>query len=201
MNYVAYCSVYSHPPFRFRPGEPEMQNRERIRWTSHRLRRILLVLALAMPVVNAVAWIYINDIPEIMHRNMLPYFAIVPLPASARLMGFLVTMLPTAVAMSGAYYLMQLFHLYEQGQIFRPSNVQCFKRLSRVLIWWFAAGIIHRSLLSVALTLHHPPGHRIITLGIGSPDLTALLLGAILAVIAWVMEEGCKLQEDQDFTV
>jgi uncharacterized membrane-anchored protein len=116
-------------------------------------------------------------------------------------MGFLVTMMPAAVAISGAYYLMRLFHLYEQGQIFRPSNVQCFKKLSRVLIWWFAVGIIHRSLLSVALTLHNPPGQRIFTLGIGSPDLTALLLGGILAVIAWVMEEGRKLQEDQDFTV
>ena len=62
-------------------------------------------------------------------------------------------------------------------------------------------GIIHRSLLSVALTLHNPPGQRIFTLDIGSPDLTALLLGNILAVIAWVMEEGRKLQEDQDFTV
>ena len=40
-----------------------------------------------------------------------------------------------------------------------------------------------------------------ITVELGSPDLTALLLGAILAVIAWVMEEGRKLQEDQDFTV
>lgn len=178
-----------------------MQNREHIRRTSHRLRRLLLAVTCAMPVVNAVTWIYINDVPEIMHRNMLPYFAVIPLPASARLMGFLVTMMPTVVAMSGAYYLMRLFHLYEQGKIFRPSNVQCFKKLSRVLIGWFAVGIIHRSLLSVALTLHNPPGHRIITLDIGSPDLTALLLGGILAVIAWVMEEGRKLQEDQDFTI
>ena len=96
---------------------------------------------------------------------------------------------------------MRLFRLYEQGQIFRDSNVRCFRNLSRVLIWWFAAGIVQKSLLSIALTLHNPPGQRIITVELGSPDLTALLLGAILAVIAWVMEEGRKLQEDQDFTV
>jgi hypothetical protein len=178
-----------------------MQNQERIRRASYRLRRLLLTVACAMPVTNALVWIYINGFPEIIHRKMLPYFVTLPLPATARFMGFLVTMIPTAVAMCGAFYLMRLFHLYEQGNIFRPSNVQCFKKLSRVLIWWFAVGIIHRSLLSVALTLHHPPGHRIITLGIGSPDLTALLLGGILAVIAWVMEEGRKLQEDQDFTI
>jgi hypothetical protein len=178
-----------------------MQNQERIQRASHRLRRLLLMVACAMPVINAAVWAYINHFPEIIHREILPYFVKIPLPASARCMGFLVTMMPTAVAMFGAYYLMRLFHLYEQGAIFRPSNVQCFKKLSRVLIWWFAVGIVHRSLLSVALTLHNPPGQRIFTLSIGSPDLTALLLGCILAVIAWVMEEGRKLQEDQDLTV
>ena len=189
----------------FGPKQPEkesaMQNQERIRRASHRLRRLLLIVACAIPAVNALVWIYINHLPKIIYSHMLPYFVQIPLPASARIMGFMVTMLPTAVGISGAYYLMRLFHLYEQGQIFRLPNVQCFKKLSRVLIWWFAVGIIHRSILSVALTLHNPPGQRIVTLGIGSPDLTALLLGGILAVIAWVMEEGRKLQEDQDLTV
>ena len=111
-----------------------MQNRERIRQASHRLRRLLLIVACAMPVINALAWISINHFPEIIHSEMVPYFVKIPLPASARFMGFLVTMMPTAVAMSGACYLMRLFHLYEQGHIFRLSNVQCFKKLSRVLM-------------------------------------------------------------------
>ena len=178
-----------------------MQNRERIRRAGRRLRCFLLAITCTLPVINALVWLFINRFPEIIFRKMLPYFVTMPLPASARIMGFVVTMMPTGVAMFGAYYLIQLFRLYEQGQIFRDSNVRCFKNLSRVLIWWFAVGIVHKSLLSIALTLHNPPGQRMITLELGSPDLTALLLGAILAVIAWVMEEGRKLQEDQDFTV
>lgn len=178
-----------------------MQNRERIQRASRRLRCLLLAIVCILPVVNALVWLFINSFPEIVYRKMLPYFVMLPLPVSARLMGFLVTMLPTGIAMFGAYYLMRLFHLYEQGQIFKLANVLCFRKLSRVLIWWFIIGIAHKSLLSVALTLHNPPGHRMITLEIGSPDLTALLLGGILAVIAWVMEEGRRLQEDQDFTI
>lgn len=103
--------------------------------------------------------------------------------------------------MVGVRCLMQLFRLYEQGKIFQPSNVHCFRQLSRVLIWWFVAGIVHRSLLTVAMTLHNPPGQRQISLDLSSADLTALMLGSILAVIAWVMEEGRRLQEDQDLTV
>ena len=120
---------------------------------------------------------------------------------SGRLMGLVITMLPTGVAMWGAFHLMRLFRYYEQGLIFKLVNVQCFKKLSRVLIWWFAAGIVHRSLLGVALTLHNPPGQRVLAVDLGAPDLTALLLGIILAVIAWVMEEGRRLQKDQELTV
>ncbi len=178
-----------------------MQNKERIQRASRRLRGLLLTIVCLLPVINALVWLFINSFPEMMYRKMLPYFVSMPLPVSARIMGFVVTMLPTGIAMIGGYYLMRLFRLYEQGLIFRNSNVRCFKTLSRVLIWWFAVGIVHKSLLSIALTLHHPPGQRMITVELGSPDLTALLLGAILAVIAWVMEEGRKLQEDQDFTV
>jgi len=178
-----------------------MQNKERIQNASRRLRRILLTIVCILPVLDALVWLFMNKFPEMMWRKMLPYFVTMPLPVSARLMGFVVTMLPTGIAMIGGYHLMRLFRLYEQGQIFRDSNVRCFRNLSRVLIWWFVVGIVQKSLLSIALTLHNPPGQRMITVELGSPDLTALLLGAILAVIAWVMEEGRKLQEDQDFTV
>jgi hypothetical protein len=178
-----------------------MHNRERIQRTSGTMRRLLLVLICIMPAVNALVWVFINDFPEAMHRNILPYFVTVPLPVSAQAMGFVVCMIPTGIAMLGAYHLMRLFGLYEQGLIFRSANVRCFKSLSRVLIWWFAGGMVERTLMGIALTLHNPPGHRILTISLGSPDLTALLLGIILAIIAWVMEEGRKLQEDQDFTV
>jgi hypothetical protein len=178
-----------------------MNNKERIQRASRRLRYLLMAVFWAMPVINAFVWIFMNRLPEMMTSEMLPYFARLPLPASARLMGFLVVMIPTGVAMTGAYHLMRLFELYERGEIFKLSNVHCYKKLSRLLIWWFVAGILCRSLLSVVLTLHHPPGQRMITFGLSSSNLTILLLGLILAVITWVMEEGRKLQEDQDLTV
>jgi hypothetical protein len=178
-----------------------MHNKERIQRASRRLRLLLITVLWVMPVINAFVWIFMNSFPEMMTSEMLPYFVTLPLPVSARLMGFMVVMIPTGVAMTGAYHLMRLFELYEQGAIFKLSNVRCYKKLSRVLIWWFVAGVLCQSLLSVVLTLHHPPGHRMITFGLSSSDLTILLLGLILAVIAWVMEEGRKLQEDQDLTV
>ncbi len=40
-----------------------------------------------------------------------------------------------------------------------------------------------------------------LALSISSEDLNLLVLGGILAVIAWVMDEGRKLQEEADLTV
>ncbi len=178
-----------------------MENKARIQRASRRLRYLLLAAICLMPVANGVIWLFIHHLPELLQDRLVPYFVRMPLPVSARLMGFAVTLMPTGVAMLGAYHLMRLFRLYEQGDIFRASNVRCFRNLARVLVGWFIVGVLHRSLLSMALTLHHPAGQRYITLELGSPDLTALFVGSVLAIIAWVMDEGRKLQEEQDYTV
>ncbi len=159
---------------------------------------IVLVL---IPVVNASLWAFINVLPGTMQEAVLPAFARIPLPGMARMLGFIVALVPASVIMYATVVLIRLFRLYEAGQIFRPANVHCFRSLSRTLVAWCAANIISGSLMSIALTLHHPPGQRMISVGLGSPDITALLVGLVLGVIAWVMEEGCKLQEDQDLTV
>jgi len=154
-----------------------------------------------IPVSTALVWIFVNQMPEPMQKMILPYYAVLPLPSSARLLGFLVMMLSGGVIMYGIYKLICLFRLYEQGRIFQSSNVRCFRSLSRIMIVWFITGIIAWPMMSAALTLHYPPGKRLFVLGFGSPNLTALLVCGILAVITWVMEEGYELQKEQDLTV
>ncbi len=178
-----------------------MHNVEQIQRASHRMRRILAGVIIVMPLINAMVWLFINDLPVDIYREILPHFVTMPLPATTRLMGFLVTMVSASVVIVGALHLMRLFDLYGKGSIFRDANVQCYKHLSRILIWWFAARIVERTLLGIALTLHNPPGQRMLTLGVSSSDLGILLIGFILSIITWVMEEGQRLQEDQDYTV
>ena len=179
-----------------------MDNAFHIQRTSRRLRIAFTVILILTPILCALAWIFVNEMTADMHEAMrLPHYARLPLPLWARVAGFVVSMLPACVAMYGIVVLIRLFRLYEKGQIFRPGNVRCYRSLSRALIWWCVANIVADPLMSIGLTLHHPPGQRMISIGLGSPDMTALLVGFVLAVIAWVMEEGCKLQEEQDYTV
>lgn len=178
-----------------------MDTTARLARASRRLRLIFTTLLVLLPLADVLAWLYINDLGQDWQHNLLPAYARPPLPASARIMGLGASVLPMAAALYGIVALIRLFRLYEAGVVFREANVRCFRDLSRALLGWFAAGIVYQPFMSLALTLHHPPGQRQITLGLGTADLTALLVGLTLAVVAWVMDEGRKLQEEQDLTV
>ena len=178
-----------------------MGDSSHIRLASRRLEIVFMIVFISIPVMNALVWLFINGFPDGMQKNILPHYARLPLPVQARLLAFIVSMLPSGIAMYGAWTMVRLFRLYETGQIFREANVCCFRDISRALMIWCVARFISEPLMSIALTLHHPPGQRMLAIGLRSVDITALLVGFVLAVIAWVMEEGRKLQEEQDLTV
>jgi len=181
--------------------EQVKMSRVRLQSVSRRFRILFQALLFLVPIGNAVFWMAVNHLPDVARRECLPYVDVFPLPWSALLMGFLTSMLPVGVGLYGVYCLSRLFRLYEHGQVFLAENVYWYKRLSRVLLWSCLAGILCRCLLSVVLTLHNPPGQRMISLSLSSDDLNLLLLGGVLAVIAWVMDEGRRLQEEADLTV
>lgn len=176
-------------------------NTIRIRRTSQRLIRVLQFLMIAAPLVNCVIWVFMNQLLVPMQHEILPEYVRLPLPPMTRFLGWCVSLLPLIPFLYGCLTLIRLFRLYEQGQIFSNDNVRCFSKLSQILIAWCLAGILVDPLQSIALTLHHPAGQRILSLGLNSVELTSLLVAGILAVISWVMEEGRKISEEQELTI
>jgi hypothetical protein len=172
-----------------------------IKRASRRLEIVFRIVFILIPVINALVWLFINGLPDEMQKNIMPHYVRLPLPAQARLMGFLVSMLSCGVAMYGTWAVVRLMRLYEAGRIFSEANVRCFRDISRALIIWCGVRFVSDPLMSIVLTLHHPKGQRLLVLGINSMDVTALLVGFVLGVIAWVMEEGRKLREEADLTV
>ncbi len=77
----------------------------------------------------------------------------------------------------------------------------CFRRLATLLFWWVASGMVYEPLLSLVVTAGNPPGQHVVTLGVSGVDLTALVTGGVLWVLARVMDLGRTLQEDQELTV
>ena len=55
--------------------------------------------------------------------------------------------------------------------------------------------------MSIVLTFQNAVGHRQIVIRFGAQDLITLAIGALVILIAWIMHEGHKLNEEQELTV
>ncbi len=117
------------------------------------------------------------------------------------LLGFLVSMIKGSIIMYGIWVLHRLFGCYEKKIFFNRETVACFKKISTALIWWVVAGILTDPLLSLILTMNNPPGQHAVAISFQSADLTALVVGGVLSVMAKVMDSGRKLQEEAELTI
>lgn len=128
---------------------------------------------------------------------------------------FLLRNLYSVVVCIWYWKLARLFHLYEQGLIFASKTVRCMKILGLLCI----TGSILKCIIDVPYQLYpqHPPqalpppvtvlpthGYRMsffsFDFGTGV-DFGLLLAGITIVLIAWIMDEGRKIQEEQELTV
>ena len=176
-----------------------MNNDLKVTMISRRYRRLMNVLFYAIPVLSGGVWLFADYYPEqLSHHSFEIVGGFTPL---MKFLAFCASMIKGGVVMYGIGVLSELFGLYEKKIFFRAENVACFRKLSRALILWVAAGIIVTPLITVILTMNNPPGNHILQISLQSADVTALIIGGILRVIAEVMDDGRRLQEEIELTV
>lgn len=115
--------------------------------------------------------------------------------------GLLIGLLPSAIIMAILYFLIKLFKLYEQGKIFTVLNVKYIKNVGITMLIGQVVNFIYEGLISFALTFHNPAGHKVATVSFGTFDVYNILTAIMVIVISWIMAEGCKLQEEHQYTV
>ena len=118
------------------------------------------------------------------------------LPAATRMAGFLVSMIPAGVLIYGLDRLRHMFRLYGMGSIFTANAARCLRQFSATVMLQAVLSPLATAAHSIVVTLDNPPGERMLTLSLGNQEFTALLLGGLLLVIAWVMGEGAKLADE-----
>jgi hypothetical protein len=116
--------------------------------------------------------------------------------------------------------LTRLFHFYEQGKIFEAETIRCIKVLGLLfLVGWWITTLLH--FFPMAMPGMPPPtptapgaawttvktNSHFYRMGFFSFDFGSginygqLFLGLMIVLIAWIMDEGRKLQEEQELTV
>ncbi len=178
-----------------------MENIEKIRKVSRRFKMLCTALLWFTPIALAVFWITFNHLPEDMTARMFPAYVSRIQPLYVRGLAFLAGLLPAGAIMYALAALRGLFSLYMRGMIFTGENVRCFRRIGFALIWWAGAGFLHTPLSSLIMTLINGPGKHMLTVEISSDEAVNLLLGAMVLLISWVMDEGRKLEEEQALTI
>jgi len=110
--------------------------------------------------------------------------------------------------------LAQLFHFYERGLIFASETIRCLKTLGLLCALNWLCSTITSSFFSRPVTTPPPvlpAGAKVvavkhISLGffsfnLGGIHFGMLLAGIVIVLIAWIMDEGRKIQEEQELTV
>jgi hypothetical protein len=118
-----------------------------------------------------------------------------------RLCGFLATLPIALLQVYWMWQIRQLFHYYSQGKIFTINTTACIRRTALVFLVIPIAGFFLEGVLSVILTFNNPVGQKMLGLSISTPMVADVLTGLVLVVIAWIMNEAQRLQEDAELTV
>lgn len=175
-----------------------MANMHRVAQVSRVMKLCCTLGIIGIPLFYAAWWAIFN-----LWAPLDPDFADIaperfPLPLGTLVVGFLITMLPGGIAMFAVWRLRALFGLYARGLVFTAANARCLRDYAIALMASAVANPIAKSLLWVALTYGNPPeAERIVTFGFGSSEIKTLFLGFVFLVIAWVMDAGRELAEDQ----
>lgn len=180
-----------------------MNNLPKIKKLSKKFHLLISSLLVAIPLYYVIYWAFVNSLPEILITQNVASVPLVqnPLSIKFQLIGFVVSLLPLSALVYGLINIRKLFFFYKEGVIFSFEHVTILKKTSNALIGWVFLSILYESAKSVLFSMGNPPGQRVISVGFSSPEITTLVVAVGVFVIAWVMDEGRILTEEQRLTV
>ncbi len=180
--------------------ETDSENINRIQRVSGTFRLLFTVLIFCIPIITLLYWLFFNVLP-VGFTTDLPVVVNQTLPLKTLVLAFLISLIPAFVAIYGMINLQKLFTLYEKAIVFSGQNVKCFRHLGYALIYWVLANLVFTILISIVLTVNNSPGERMIVAQFGISDIGTLIIGAVIILVSWVMDEAAKLEDEQAHTV
>lgn len=180
---------------------------EKLNKVSLRVLLLLRILLILIPVITLLSWIFSDNIwsqsilgpsiGEFIKADQVNVFRI-----NNKLIGItgsLFNLLPFILSLFG---LIQLFKNYAIGDIFTTQNAKIYSRLGYIcLLSALLFQPISQALFSAAVSINYTAGHRFIAFSFGGGNLTAIIGGAVLIVIAYVMRIGHEINEERNLTI
>jgi hypothetical protein len=170
---------------------------------STRLRRfsnaMVIVTSIGM-VLIAVAMILVFVIPD-WTRNLLMArlgeagrnLTLTPGRLAA---GAAITAVPVGILLFGLWQARALFSDFADGRIFTMISARRLRDFAASVMAQAVLGPITSTALLLAFTFDNPPGTRQLSIGLSTNDYVALIVGAVLLAVAWVMVEATRIADE-----
>ncbi|MCW8932341.1 MAG: DUF2975 domain-containing protein [Gammaproteobacteria bacterium] len=180
-----------------------MQNLARVKVLSNWIYNALSIGIVIIPAYYVLYWLLINHIalPLVTVNTSAAPITSYELPIEILAIGFISSLLPLTVLIYVLINLRKIFLFYKEGVIFSFEHVALFKKVAKLLSIWVLLSIAYESVKSVLFSLNNPVGERVLSVGFGSEELTVIVVAAFVYVIAWVMDEGRVLAEENQMTI
>lgn len=104
--------------------------------------------------------------------------------------------LPLTVSLYGLWNIRMLFDCYARGEVFSPAPAAHIRNVGLAMLVNVVLTALVHSLGSVILTLDNPTGSRQLTISASSDTYLLLLLGGLLVVIGWIMQEAARISDE-----
>ena len=184
----------------------------KIRRLSKILKIIFAIAACGAPVLTAGIWVSdgfpflkpwfdMTQYPEMLRSGPALIKPYAELTATTKLLGFLISLIPTTFFTFAFFLLHRLFGLFEKLNFFSQESVLCIRKIGFCLLIGQLVFPFYIGLLSLALSFGNTPGSRFISLGFGTEQMTLTIVALIIILVSWIMNEGRKLQEEHAATV
>ncbi len=170
----------------------------------------LFILAfISVPILHILAWLHAPaPIPLLADFG----FIIRAIPANVQVLhldlitclgGFLISAIPFIAIEFLFYFLIRLFRLYSQGEIFSLQNVTYLKKSGYALLIAQILKPIMEGVMTAVVTWHNPPGLglRVSVISFTAADFAMICTAFLIILISWIMAEGCRLREEQKLTI
>ena len=171
--------------------------------TQSDLHRIAAIMCFAIAIGGALAevvlaWVWLY--PDYVKAYVVPHLGIAGVPIAldfgARILGFLVSMIPLSILFFALHQAYELFDGLRLGNIFTGEAPYRLRRIGLSMLALAALRPITSTLLGPVLTASNPPGQRMLSLGLSTDDYMIGLFGGLILAIAHVMVEAARLADD-----
>ncbi len=180
-----------------------MKNILRVKIISNWIYRTLSIGIAIVPIYYMSYWYFINRIayPLVTVNTSSPLIAPHELSITIQAAGFISSLLPLTVLIYVLLNLRKIFLFYKEGIVFSFEHVVLFKKTAKLLAIWVFLTVVYEAIKSVLFSLGNPVGERVLSVEFGSEELTVIVVAAFVYVIAWVMDEGRVLADENKMTI